>query len=160
MAARTAVVDLIASSKDESVRASAINSLGRLGSAADLLLLIKTLSASGNEQAAARKSLAQMAGDAINKALAAELKSSAPGVKSALIEILATRRATDTLPALVAATVDDNAQVRGAAMSALGQIGRAEQVAPMLPGVLKAQPGGERDNAERNVALIDRKSVV
>ena len=154
VAARTAVVDLIASSKDESVRASAINSLGRLGSAADLLLLIKTLSASGNEQAAARKSLAQMAGDAINKALAAELKSSAPGVKSALIEILATRRATDTLPALVSATIDENAQVRGAAMSALGQIGRAEQVAPMLPGVLKAQPGGERDNAERNVALI------
>ena len=155
VAARTAVVDLIASSKDESVRASAINSLGRLGTAADLSLLTKTLSAaSGAEQSAARRSLVQMAGDSINKALAAELKSSAPGVKSALIEILATRRATDTLPALVAATIDDNAQVRSAAMSALGQIGRAEQIAPMLPGVLKAQKGGERDNAERNVALI------
>ena len=46
-AARTAVVELIASSKDESVRASAINTLGRLGSAADLPLLIKTLSEIG-----------------------------------------------------------------------------------------------------------------
>ena len=155
VAARTAVVELIASSKDESVRASAINSLGRLGTAADLPLLIKTLSAaSGAEQSAARRSLVQMVGDSINKTLAAELKSSAPGVKSALIEILATRRATDTLPALVAATVDDNAQVRSAAMSALGQIGRVEQIAALLPGVLKAQKGGERDNAERNVALI------
>ena len=155
VAARTAVVELIASSKDESVRASAINSLGRLGTAADLPLLIKTLSAvSGAEQSAARRSLVQMAGDSINKTLAAELKSSAPGAKSALIEILATRRATDTLPALVAATVDDNAQVRSAAMSALGQIGRVEQIAALLPGVLKAQKGGERDNAERNVALI------
>ena len=154
-AARMAVVELIGSSKDESVRASAINSLGRLGSAADLPLLIKTLSAaSGAEQAAARKSLVQMAGESISKTLAAELKSSAPGAKSALIEILATRRATDALPALVSATVDENAQVRGAAMSALGQIGRPEQIAPMLPGVLKAQKGGERDNAERNVALI------
>ena len=155
VAARIAVVELIASSKDESVRASAINSLGRLGTAADLPLLIKTLSAaSGAEQSAARRSLVQMVGDSINKTLAAELKSSAPGVKSALIEILATRRATDTLPALVAATVDDNAQVRGTAMSALGQIGRVEQIAALLPGVLKAQKGGERDNAERNVALI------
>ena len=155
VAARTAVVELIASSKDESVRASAINSLGRLGTAADLPLLIKTLSAvSGAEQSAARRSLVQMVGDSINKTLAAELKSSAPGAKSALIEILATRRATDTLPALVAATVDDNAQVRSAAMSALGQIGRVEQIAALLPGVLKAQKGGERDNAERNVALI------
>ena len=155
VAARTAVVELIASSKDESVCASAINSLGRLGTAADLPLLIKTLSAaSGAEQSAARRSLVQMVGDSINKTLAAELKSSAPGAKSALIEILATRRATDTLPALVAATVDDNAQVRSAAMSALGQIGRVEQIAALLPGVLKAQKGGERDNAERNVALI------
>ena len=82
------------------------------------------------------------------------MKSASPSVKATLIEVLATRRASDELPALVAATVDDNAQVRGAAMSALGQIGSPEQIAQMLPGVLKAQKGGERDNAERNIAMI------
>src|SRR5207253_3188535 len=57
-------------------------------------------------------------------------------------------------PAFIAAAVDDNAQVRGAAMAALGQIGQPEQLAAMLPGVLKAGKGGERDNAEKNVALV------
>ena len=154
-AARAAVLELFAASKDEQVRASAIGSLGNLGTVADLPLLIKTLSAaSGAEQGAARRSLVQIRGDAINKSLVSEMKSNDPGVKASLIEVLAVRRAREEVPALVAATVDDNAQVRGAAMSALGQIGSSEQIAQMLPGVLKAQKGGERDNAERNIALI------
>lgn len=155
MAARTAVLELFAASQDEQVRASAINAIGSLGGVADLPLLIKTMSsASGVEQGAARRSLVQIRGDAINKSLVSEMKSAPPGIKASLIEVLATRRASDELPALVAATVDDNAQVRGAAMSALGQIGDPEHVARMLPGVLKAQKGGERDNAERNIAMI------
>lgn len=153
--ARTAILELAASSKEEQVRADAIGALGSLGGVADLPLLIKTMStASGPEQAAARRSLIQLRGEAINKGLVSEMKSAAPNVKAALIEILATRRSTGELPALVAATVDNNAQVRSAAMSGLGQIGRPEQIAQMLPGVLKAEKGGERDNAERNVAMI------
>ena len=154
-AARSAVLDLLASSKDEQVRASAILAIGSLGTATDLPLLTKSLSSpSGTEQAAARRSLIQLKGDTINQGLVAELKSADPGVKAAIIEALASRRARDQAVALVTASIDDNAQVRSAAMSALGQIGNAEHVALMLPGVLKAQPGGERDNAERNVALI------
>ncbi len=153
--ARTAVLELAATSKEEQVRADAITAIGSLGGVADLPLLIKTMSAaSGPEQAAARRSLVQLRGDAINKSLVSEMKSAAPNVKASLIEILATRRASGESPALVAAIVDNNAQVRGAAMSALGQVGRPEQIAQMLPGVLKAEKGGERDNAERNVAMI------
>ncbi len=44
--------------------------------------------------------------------------------------------------------------VRRAAMAALGEIGRREDLARMLPGVLKAQEGSERDEAEKNVALV------
>jgi hypothetical protein len=75
-------------------------------------------------------------------------------VKAAILEVLATRRASGEMPAFLAATVDDSPQVRSSAMAALGQIGRPAQIAAMLPGVLKAQKGGERDAAERNVALI------
>lgn len=153
--ARTAILELASASKEGQVRADAISTLGSLGGVADLPLLIKTMStASGPEQAAARQSLVQLKGDAINKSLVSEMKSAAPNVKGALIEILATRRASSEAPALIAATMDDNAQVRSAAMSALGQIGGPEQIAQMLPGVLKAQKGGERDNAERNVTMI------
>ena len=75
-------------------------------------------------------------------------------VKAALIEVLATRRAMDQLPAFIAASTDDDPVVRSAAMSALGQIGKPEQLAEMLPGVLKAEKGAERDAAEKNVALV------
>jgi len=155
VAARAAVLQIIQTGKDEPVRAAAIDALGSLGGKDDLPLLTKTLtSGAGAEQAAARRSLVRMPGDAIDKGLSAALKEATPAGRAAMIDVLASRRATSEIPALIAATVDENAQVRSAAMSALGQIGSPEQVASMLAGVLKAQPGGERDNAEKCVAMI------
>jgi HEAT repeat protein len=155
VAARAAVLQIIQTGKDEPVRAAAIDALGSLGGKDDLPLLTKTLtSGAGAEQAAARRSLVRMPGNAIDKGLSAALKEATPAGRAAMIDVLATRRATSEIPALIAATVDETAQVRSAAMSALGQIGSPEQVASMLAGVLKAQPGGERDNAEKCVAMI------
>lgn len=154
-AARPAVLEVLKSSQDESVRAAAISALGQLGEAEDLPLLVQSLSSKQSvEQAAARASLTQLRGDAITQALAADAKSAAPPVKAALIDVLATRRASDEMPAFLAASVDANSQVRSAAMSALGQLGKADQIGAMLPGVLAADRGGERDNAEKNVALV------
>jgi hypothetical protein len=120
-----------------------------------LSLFIQSLSSgSSAERGTARESLIQIRGATINQALAADLESASPGVKAALIDILATRRAGDECPAFVKATVDEDSGVRRAAMSALGQLGRPEQIARMLPGVLKAQKGSERDEAEKNIALI------
>ena len=155
VAAHPAVLELLSSSKAESVRASAIDAIGSLGSATDLPLLFKSLaSASTLEQEAVKRCLIRLSGEAISKAIAAEAKTASPAAKSALIEVLATRRASDEIPAFLAAAIDDNAQVRAAAMSAIGQLGRPEHIAPMLAGVLKAQKGTERDGAERNVAQV------
>ena len=156
VAARPAVLALMSYSKDEQVRTTAIASLGRLGEDADVSLLIKILLEGPEpEKAAARRGLVLLGGNAVSKLIAAEsAKPSPPGLRAALIEILATRRAGEEVPVLVPATLDDNAQVRSAAMSALGQLGRPEQIAPMLQGVLKAQKGGERDNAEKSVVMV------
>ena len=129
--------------------------LGRLGEADDLPLLIKTATEGGKpERVAARDALTQFSGESVNKSLATALQSARPKAKEALIEVLATRRASDQLPALLAATARQSAGVRRAAMNALGQIGRPDEIVQMLPGVLKAQKGGERDEAEKNVALV------
>jgi hypothetical protein len=155
LAARPAVLELLASSAGDHVRAAATAALGKLGEPADLPLLIKSLSSKSDaERAAAKSSLARIRGTTISTTLASELGAVAPAIKVALIEVLATRRARDVMPAFVKATVDDNGQVRSAAMAALGQIGRPEQIPEMLPGVLKAEKGGERDAAERNTALV------
>jgi HEAT repeat protein len=155
VAARPAVLELISASHDAAVRAAAIGALGRVGEAEDLPLLIKTATEGGKlERVAARDALTQFSGESVNKSLAAALQSARPNAKEALIEVLATRRASDQFPALLAATVDNAAGVRRAAMNALGQIGRPDEIAQMLPGVLKAQKGGERDEAEKNVARV------
>lgn len=153
--ARPAVLELVNSNKDPVVRATAIAALGVLGGAGEIPVLINALSStSAAEQVAARQSLIVLSGDAVSKLLAAELKSMPAAVKSQLIDVLTARRAGGESAAFVDAAVDDNGQVRSAAMNALGQLGKPDQIAKFLPGVLKAQLGGERDNAERNVAMI------
>jgi hypothetical protein len=49
---------------------------------------------------------------------------------------------------------DSDASVRLAAMTALGQLASPEHVADMLQGVLKAEPGAEREAAEKAVMLV------
>jgi HEAT repeat protein len=155
VSARAHVLDLLNTSQDVAVRSAALSALGTLGGPDDLPLLIKTLSAtSSNEQSAARKSLVQLGGDAISSSLAAESRNASPSVRTALIDVLATRRASEVSSIFIDASIDENAQVRAAAMAALGQIGQPEQIGAMLPGVLKAQKGGERDNAERQVVQV------
>jgi HEAT repeat protein len=154
-AARKPVLEFLASNTDEPVRAAAIGALGRLGGPDEVPLLIKALAdGSKLERVAARQSLSQISGPAVNSALSSALASAAPKAKAALIEILAVRRSSDALAALIDATVDEDEVVRRAAMAALGEIGRREDLARMLPGVLKAQKGSERDEAEKNVALV------
>jgi hypothetical protein len=156
VAARSAVLDLLASSPDASVRAAAIGALGRLGELQDLPLLVKSLAdGSKLERVAARQSLSQISGETINGALAAALQSASPKAKGALIEVLATRRASDQLPAFVAATVDDNPYTRRAAMAALAQIGRPEQNCPDAARRAQGPKGGANGMKPRkSVALV------
>jgi hypothetical protein len=86
--------------------------------------------------------------------MVAELQAASPTAKAALLDVLATRRAADQLPAIATAAVDNEQGVRRAAMRALGQIGNPEQIPQMLNGVLKAQKGFEREQAEKAVALL------
>lgn len=156
--ARTPILEHLAKSQDEQVRAAAIAALGSVGGQADLPMLIKALSSSANaEQAAARQALVQLSGPAISKLIAADAKTASANVKAKLIDVLGTRRAIDEMPTLIAGSVDENPQIRTSSMNAIGQLARPDQVASILPGILKAAKGTERDNAERNVATICKK---
>jgi HEAT repeat protein len=154
-AARPAVVELLSASQDEQVRAAALAALGEIGTTDDLPTLVKALSASSSaERHAARTALARLRGDSTIKAIAADAQSAEAATKTTLIEVLATRRATEAMPVFLAASLDDNEQVRRAAMNALGQLAGGDQIAALVPAVLKAQKGFERDAAERNVAMV------
>jgi HEAT repeat protein len=154
-AARPAVLDMLKTSRDEPVRVAAISAIGALGEEADLKQLVQLLADGSNaEQTAARASLVRLRGAAVPAAIAAAIKEASPPTAVALIEILSARRALDAIPSLLAVAVADEPSVRTAAMTALGQLARPEHIPGMVQGVLKAQPGRERDAAERAIALV------
>jgi HEAT repeat protein len=155
VAARPAVEELLAASHDEPVRVAAIAALGFLGEQADLRFLLPLLSADSKaEKSAARAALVRLRGEGVPPAIAALLKQPPTAVRVALIEILASRRALDTIADLLAAAVDTEPLVRAAAMSALGQMAGSEHIPGMLQGVLKAEKGHEREAAERAVMTV------
>jgi len=154
-AALPAVKTLLAESRDQAVRAAAVAAVGSLGSQADLPVLLKSLSAeSAAERGAARSAVTRLRGEDVPSAIAKAMTTSSPPVHIDLIEILVSRRALNTVGAILADAVDDKADVRKAAMTALGQLGSAEHLPGMLKGVLKASKGAERDAAEKAVAMV------
>jgi HEAT repeat protein len=154
-AARPAVVELLAASREQSVRVAAIAALGPLGSAAEVPALVSFLAASDpGERAAARTSLQQLSGEGASAALAAELAQRPTPVRVALLEVLTARRATAALDSILPAALDADPALRRAALAALGALAPPERLADLVPGVLRAQPGPERDAAERALAQV------
>ena len=154
-AARPAVLEALRSSREAPVRLAAMNALGWLGERDDLRTLIELLAeGSKAEQEAARASLVRIRGEGVSTAIAAEMKQASPPLRVALIEVLASRRALDTIPDLLNAAIDDHSKVRAAAMTALGEIASAEHISGMVRGVLKTEPGAERDAAEKAVMFV------
>jgi HEAT repeat protein len=154
-AARPAVLELLSDSQEESVRVAGIGALGAFGTAVDTPHLVHVLEAgSESEQRAAQSSLVRLRGESVPRAIVEEMKRTSPPLRATLIQILAARRALDTIPDILAAAVDADAEVRGAAMAALGQIGRPADIRGMVQGVLKAQPGRERAAAEKSVMFV------
>lgn len=154
LVARTAVLESLATSEGD-VRVAALAAIGALGNASDAQLLSEYLAnGAPREQAAARASLVRLTGDGVIAAIAAQMQTSPPPLHATLIGVLAERRAVEVIPALLADAVGPNAEVRAAAMLALGQLGEPQHVAGMVAGVLQAAAGKEREAAERAVVAV------
>ncbi|HEX4000331.1 MAG TPA: HEAT repeat domain-containing protein [Pirellulales bacterium] len=155
-AARLAVLEQLRS-QDGAVRDAALRALGSIGEPADMPQLVQFLSTGSEaDQAAARGSLTHLPGHTIDTAIAGELAGATPKIRSEIIEILAARRAIGTVSNLLTAAEDSDPMVRKAAMAALGELATpcAKDVGSMLRGVVKAEPGTERDAAEKAVLLV------
>jgi len=150
--ARPALLELLASS-DETVRVAALDALTLLGQADDVPKLAPFLASKSKAEAtAARGSLSRLAGDAVSAQVAAVLKSADPGIKVALVEILAARRAAGEVGALTPLLKDTDPKVRAAATAALTQLAGPNEVAVLVQALLAAPAGAEHDALERAVA--------
>jgi HEAT repeat protein/uncharacterized protein (DUF1778 family) len=153
-AAIPAITALLVASQEPAVRAAAVQGLGVLGSGTEVAVLKRSLAAAEPEKSAARRALTILRGDDAVKQIVEAAEFGEPGLRPVFIDILADRRARSALPALVKTTGDADGAVRSAAMRALGSLGGPDQVAGMVAGLLKAAPGGERDQAERAVVAV------
>ena len=158
-AAKPAVLKLIDDAKDAKTRIAAITAMGKLGVASDCPKLVALLENSDESAVnAATRSLTVLPGADVNDAIVMGLnQSQSPKLKVALIEILTSRRALKNLPTLMVYAVRNDAKVRAAAMAALGELGDATHVSGMVRGILKAKPGKERANAEKQVMFVCKR---
>ncbi|MCA9268258.1 MAG: HEAT repeat domain-containing protein, partial [Planctomycetales bacterium] len=158
--AAPAVKRLLESTESDVVKAAAIEALGTLGGPGDLSALIDLLlKAPAEQRTAARRSLVIMQGVDASTAIAELMQASPTPQRIALIEILAERRARNTIGALQAAAVDKDSQVRGAAVAALGQLADTNDLPGLLDAVLAAERGRERDAAEKAVMLVCQRTA-
>ena len=156
VSARPALVEIVTDqSRDVAVQAAAVRAIGALGNEADLPMLVGLLSSSVAElKAAARASLVQLRGRETLQAMSKAMAAAAPQIRITLMEILVERRATEAIPNLLTAAIESDSAIRSAAMKALGQIGTPEQLPGMVAGVLKAEPGKEREAGEKTVMFV------
>jgi len=153
--ARPDVLALLKSTEDAAVKVAAIKAIGFLGQLEDLQLLIDTWTKGDeDEKAAATSSLVRLKGEAVLPAMAAAMKKAPQATHVELLDILVTRRALVTIPAILEDAIGDDPVIRGAAMTALGQLASTDNLPGMLQGVLKAAEGKEREAAEKCVMFV------
>ena len=154
-AARPAVLDLLRQSKGQ-VRAAAIRALGLLGGKADVKQLTTLLADSGSEKDAFA-AIIQLPGEGVNAALCEEMKAASPSQRVDLLRLLVVRHAIDSVPALLASAKDPDANVRIAALEALGQLSGPEGVAKLARLILDAKDAAAREEAEKALMLVSQK---
>jgi len=154
-AARQAVLQAAKSANDK-VAIAAIAAMGSVGNAQDVDLLVAAASAGGDppRRTAARASLQRLKGKDVDAALVAALDKADPAGKVQIIGALADRAAAQAAPAVEKLVASDNAEVRQAAIVAVGALGSEKQI-PTLVAALKAAkdtPGTEA--ADKALATI------
>ena len=123
------------------IRAAAFPALTRTQKERAVPLIVKTLSSPEVMLSrAAATAVATVPGNAATRAFAKELSGLAPEGKVVLLQALATRGDAVGLTAAVNKLAgDENAEVRQAAIKALGRLGDASSI-PVLMGTLKTEP--------------------
>ena len=155
-AARSAIVETL-QTPDEPVRAAGIRALGVLGEAGNVSLMAKWLTAGAeSEKTAARQSLEQIRAEGVDEKIAQELKVATgdPRRQIALIEIAERRKDLAAVPVMIYLALSGKADIFAPAMQALGQLAAADDIPKLVEILLKSEPGGERDGAEKTILSV------
>ncbi len=153
-AARPALLHWANSGKEPQVRAAALDALGHIGTADDVPLLAeKAAKGTGAEREAARSALSRMRAERAEAAMTKLLASAESAVQMALLDVLADRRATEAVPAVLACAKQRDPNVRIAAINSLRYLATAQHVSELVQLLAAAKSGYERWRTE--LALLN-----
>ncbi len=156
-ALRPVITDAV-SSRNPELRALAIKSLGDIGDADSVKVLVDVLD-DGDEQdsSLSASSLRRLPGKDINGQIIKSMKESDSETKAQLIEILHDREASEAVDELLVAASDNNADVREAAFEALSDLAGAEDQKAVIDLLVNLKGNTARAEAERAVIAVSRK---
>lgn len=159
----TAKPELLRLAKDESaaagIRAAAVQAISNLGNETDLELLVGLLSNPSEElRKQALGGLVRLPGGETSKLLAAVIDQQPLPTQILLIDVLEARKATETVPTLLKLALEQDPALRAGAVKALGRLASAEHLPGLVEVVLEAEPGKEREAAEKAVLLVSQRS--
>lgn len=156
--ARDAILTLGRTSDDEAVRIACCGALGAVGDAGGVPWLADRASNANvakAERDAASLALLQIRAPGVPAALIRAMEDASPTARPALINLLAERQETDSVPALLHQAGAAETDVRKAAARALGMVA-APATLPELLALLRNAPG-ENPDLEQAVARIAHK---
>ncbi|MHC1766611.1 MAG: HEAT repeat domain-containing protein [Verrucomicrobiia bacterium] len=146
--------------QDARVRVAALKALGQLGTTADLQLLTEraALGTSAEKETAGR-SLIQLRGTDVTRAMVRLLRETKPELKIELLRVLAARKASvETSPVLLELAKSDSHAVRLAAFRAAEVLATADQAGALVECMCGAATDSERRAAEGAVIALSRRA--
>ncbi len=158
VAARPAVLSALKNDVPE-VRAAALAGLGKLGDESSVMVLADAAAAGKEpEQSAARRSLAELRGSGIDRAIVSAMGSASGKVKTELIIAAGERASSSAADALAQAARDTDPVARREALRALRNVGGSGQAPVLLDLLVKSSTASERRDATQTLAMVLRRS--
>jgi HEAT repeat protein len=137
------------------VQLAAIRVLPEFTHQSTVPVLVEVIRERDNEVSqAAQESLAAIPGPAADKAVARMLDSSEINERLVAMDLVSRRRMMSSVPKLLEAAGDPNANVRQAAFRRMGELGGVEEVPALLELLMSASQSQERDAAEQALAAV------
>jgi len=152
--ASLSAITTVALSSNVTIKVEALRALGILGDAESLPVLLDALNSSDTSVVAA-ESLRRMNNPAIGTLLISEFKKSdSAATRCNVIEVLASRSDRDAMAVFIAALKDPDANVSKAGSKALGALGSASEVTPILDIIISTESSTQRLSAEKALSMI------
>ena len=151
------VIRQLAESNNRNVRTEALKALGQIGDSSAVAILLTAADAGGGESEIALASLRTIQADDIEQQIIACMQSANAPLKAKLIEIIAARRFSAAVAALLTEAANKNETVAIAALKALTELAGPQDLPALVSLLLNIQDARVRSQAEVTAAAVALK---